>query len=127
MLTNRQILSNTEYVVVNEGKAENIKGLYSTLQAKAKALKLQLYLVLDFPGGSDSKVSCVQCGRRGFNPLVGEIPWRRKWQPTPVLLPRKSHGRRSLVQTIVHGVTESDTAEQLLSLSLGVKRCCCCC
>ena len=29
--------------------------------------------------------------------LGREIPWRRKWQPTPVLLPRKSHGRRSLV------------------------------
>ena len=30
--------------------------------------------------------------------LVGKIPWRRKWQPTPVLLPRKSYGWRSLVQ-----------------------------
>ena len=29
--------------------------------------------------------------------LGQEVPWRRKWQPTPVLLPRKSHGRRSLV------------------------------
>ena len=29
--------------------------------------------------------------------LGREVPWRRKWQPTPVLLPRKSHGRRSLV------------------------------
>ena len=28
---------------------------------------------------------------------VGEIPWRRKWHPTPVLLPGKSHGQRSLV------------------------------
>ena len=27
----------------------------------------------------------------------GKIPWRRKWQPTPVLLPEKSHGQRSLV------------------------------
>ena len=27
---------------------------------------------------------------------MGKIPWRRKWQPTPALLPRKSHGRRSL-------------------------------
>jgi len=26
-----------------------------------------------------------------------EDPWRRKWQPTPVLLPGKCHGRRSLV------------------------------
>ena len=29
--------------------------------------------------------------------LGQEVPWRRKRQPTPVLLPRKSHGRRSLV------------------------------
>ena len=32
-----------------------------------------------------------------FNPLVVKIPWRRKWQPTPVFLPGKSHGQRSLV------------------------------
>ena len=35
--------------------------------------------------------------RPGFDPWVGKIPWRRKWQPTPVLLPWESHGRRSLV------------------------------
>jgi len=27
-----------------------------------------------------------------FHPWVGKIPWRRKWQPTPVFLPGKSHG-----------------------------------
>ena len=48
---------------------------------------------LGFPGGSDG----LQCGRPGFDPWVGKIPWRRKWQPTPVLLPGKFHGRRSLV------------------------------
>ena len=31
-----------------------------------------------------------------FNPWVGKIPWRRAWQPTPVFLPGKSHGQRSL-------------------------------
>ena len=31
------------------------------------------------------------------DPWVGKIPWRRKWQPTPVLLPGKSHGQRSLL------------------------------
>ena len=31
-----------------------------------------------------------------FNPWVAEIPWRRKWKPSPVLLPGKSHGQRSL-------------------------------
>ena len=33
----------------------------------------------------------------GFYPWVGQIPWRRKWQCTPVFLPEKSHGQRSLV------------------------------
>ena len=41
--------------------------------------------------------------RRGFDPWVGKIPWWRKWQFTPVLLPGKSHGQRSLVGK-VHGV-----------------------
>ena len=34
--------------------------------------------------------------RRGFDPWVRKIPWRRAWQPTPVFLPGKSHGQRSL-------------------------------
>jgi len=34
--------------------------------------------------------------RCGFYPWVRKIPWRRAWQPTPVSLPRKSHGQRSL-------------------------------
>ena len=29
----------------------------------------------------------LQCGRPGFDPWVGKIPWRRAWQPTPVFLP----------------------------------------
>ena len=35
---------------------------------------------------------CLQCRRPGFDPWVRNFPWRRKWQPTPVLLPGKSHG-----------------------------------
>ena len=53
--------------------------------------------VQDFPGGSDSKSVCLQCGIPRFNLWVRKISWRRKWQPTPVLLPGKSHGQRSLV------------------------------
>ena len=49
----------------------------------------------------------LQCERPGFDPWVGKIPWKRKWQPTPVLLPGKSHGRRSLVQATIHGVAKS--------------------
>ena len=39
---------------------------------------------------------CLQCERPRFNPQVGKTPWRREWQPTPVFLPGKSHGQRSL-------------------------------
>ena len=39
----------------------------------------------------------LQCRRPGFDPWVGKISWRRKGQPTPVFLPGKSHGQRSLV------------------------------
>ena len=38
-----------------------------------------------------------QCRRHGFDPCDGKIPWRKKWQPTPVFLPGKSHGQRNLV------------------------------
>ena len=49
----------------------------------------------------------------GFNPWVGKISWRRKLQPTPVLLPGKSHRRRSLVGPSSWGRKESDTTERL--------------
>ena len=37
-----------------------------------------------------------QFRRYRFDPWVEKIPWTRKWQPTPIFLPRKSHGQRSL-------------------------------
>ena len=45
--------------------------------------------------------------------LPVSYPWRRKWQPTPVFLPRKSHGWRSLVGPSPWGHKESDTTEWL--------------
>ena len=45
--------------------------------------------------------------------LGQEDPWRRKWQPTPVFLSGKSHGRRSLVGYSPWGCKESDMPEQL--------------
>ena len=46
--------------------------------------------------------------RLGFNPWIGKIPWRRAWQPTPVILPGESYGQRSLAgYSLVHGVTKS--------------------
>ena len=62
---------------------------------------------------SGKKFSC-QCGRlkrHWFSPWVGEIPWSRKWQPTPVFLPGKFHGQRSLVGYSPWGRKESDMTE----------------
>ena len=44
-----------------------------------------------------------------FNTGICDITRRRQWQPTPVLLPGKSHGQRSLVGYTVHGVAEGWT------------------
>ena len=41
--------------------------------------------------------SACDAGDAGSIPWVRKTPWRRKWQPTPVFLPGKSHGQRSLV------------------------------
>ena len=64
-------------------------------------------------GGSGGK----QCGRPRFNP-VGKIFWRRKWQPTPVLLPGKSQGQRSVVGYSQWDHKESDTTKRLHFTSL---------
>ena len=48
-----------------------------------------------------------------FDPWVGKIPWRRKWQPTLLFLPGKSHGHRSLPNYSPWCCKESDTTEQL--------------
>jgi len=55
--------------------------------------------LLDFLGSTSDKESSCQYRRHKrhrFNYWVEKIPWRRAWQPTPVLLPGKSHGQRSL-------------------------------
>ena len=51
--------------------------------------------------------------RYGFKPWVGKIPWSRKWQPTPLFLSEKFHGRRSLVGYNPWSHKESNTTERL--------------
>ena len=77
----------------------------------------------DFSGGSDGKSVCLRCRRPGFDPWVGKIPWRRECQPTPVLLPGKSHGWRKLVGYNPWGHKELDTTERLLFLSSFLWKC----
>ena len=67
-----------------------------------------------FPGGSviDSTFQGRGCG---FLPWVRKIPWRRKWQPTPVFLPGKSYGQRSLVdcKRVGHKLETKQQLQQL--------------
>ena len=65
------------------------------------------------PRWLSGKESACQCRRCGFHPWVRKIPWRRKWQLTPVFLPGKSHGQRSLAGCSPWGRTESDMTWQL--------------
>ena len=51
--------------------------------------------MVGFPHGSVVKNPPANAGDR-FDPWVRKMPWRRKWQPPPVLLPGKSHGQRRL-------------------------------
>ena len=69
-----------------------------------------------FPGSSDSKESACSAGDKSSIPGSGKIPWRRKWQPTPVSLPGKSHGRRSLAGHSAWSLKESDMTGRLHSL-----------
>ena len=73
--------------------------------------------LMGFPGGSDGRV-CRKCGKPGFDPWVGKIPWRRKRQPIPVFLPGKYHGRRSLAGYSPWGHKGSNTTERLHFTSL---------
>ena len=75
-----------------------------------KTENINRYL-MGFSGGDSGEEPACQCRRHkrlGFYPPVGKIPWRRQWQPTPVFLPEKFHGQRSLAAT-VHGVAKSQT------------------
>ena len=56
-----------------------------------------MFGISGFPSGSEVKESACQCWRHEFESGVRKIPWRRLWQPTPVFLPGKSHGQRSLL------------------------------
>ena len=69
---------------------------------------------MGFPGVGSGKESACQCKslrRLWFNPWVRKIPWRRKWQSTPVFLPGKFHGQRSLAGLQSMGSQESDMTE----------------
>ena len=76
----------------------------------------EMWWMMCSPGGTSGKESacqCRRCTRCEFNPWVRKIPWSKERQPTPVFLPEKSHGQRSLAGYSPWGHKGSHTAEQL--------------
>ena len=67
--------------------------------------------------GTESACQYRRPKRCGFNPWVGKIPWRTEWQPTPVFLLGEFHRQRSLAGYSPWGRKESDTMEQLNTLT----------
>ena len=65
-----------------------------------------------FPWWLSGKVSTYQSKRSGFNPWVGRIPWRCRWQPTSEFFSGKFHGQGSLVGSSLWGCRELDLIEQ---------------
>ena len=75
--------------------------IISSVEHLFKCLLAICICSLDFPGGSVIKNPPANAGDIGsihgsISWDTGKILWRRKWQPTPVFLPGKSHGPRSL-------------------------------
>ena len=69
------------------------------------------HYIFKLPMWRSGKASICQCRRRRFNTRTGKIHWSMKWQPTPVFLPEKFHGQRSLVGYSPWGCKELDRTE----------------
>ena len=80
------------------------------------------------PRWLNGKESTCRCRRLRFSLWVEKIPWRRKWQPTPVFLPGKSHGHGSLAsyslwghKSVKHNLATKEQQEQKVNRQLDTK------
>ena len=78
--------------------------IYLNIKVLVEGIRLPKWL-----NGKESACQSRSHRRHGFGTSAGKIPWRRKWQPTPVFLPGESHGWRSLVGYSPWGHKKSDT------------------
>ena len=96
LLLRRKSITNLDRILKNRG---------ITLLIKVHLIKAMVFPVvmygceLGLPRWHSGKESACQgriCKRHSFDLWVRNIPWSRKWQPTPVCLPGKVHGQRNL-------------------------------
>ena len=67
---------------------------------------------MGLPSWLNGKESACSTGEADLISGSGRFPWSRKWQPTPIFLPGKSHGQRSLVGYSPWGYNELDVTER---------------
>ena len=101
-----------EYVIKKESKCPTLfgPGKHTSVQNLGKhpgelsraqvlmkeAKMMRKHCLSRWLNGKESTCQCRRHRRHEFDPWVGKIPWRRKWQPTPVFLLGEFHGQRSL-------------------------------
>ena len=74
-----------------------LKKCGQSVQLWGEILRLMKAWLPTWLSGKESACQCRRHKRHKFDPWVRKIPWRKGWQPTPVFLPGKSHGQKSLV------------------------------
>ena len=77
-------------------------------------ININIYIISGLPCWRGWSRICLQCRRPGLNLWVRKIPWRREWLPTPVFLPGRSNGQRSLAGYSPWGRKELDTKQLTL-------------
>ena len=88
--------------------------LWTSPNRKRFLIVLTLCICRGFPRWLSRWRNCLQCRRHKFDPQVGKIRQRRKWQPTPVFLPGEFHGQRSLAGYSPWGHKELEMTKQLI-------------
>ena len=82
--------------------------IYASFYLLKVAFKVQYEGFLNGTAGKESAANAGDCKRYGFDPWVRKITCRRKWQPTPIILPGISMDREAW-KAIVHRVAKSQT------------------
>ena len=85
----------TKWILLN-GKVKRTWNLYPHVDPFCLNMPQYPYGLPRWFSGKESTCQCRRCMRHKFDPWVGKIPWRRKWQPAPVFLSGESHGQRNL-------------------------------
>ena len=89
-------------------KSMNCTTCYFLMRHREKGLPRRL-------SGKESTYHCRRHRSCEFYPWVRKIPWKRKWQPSPVFLPGESHGQRSLVSCSPWGPNRSPVSLSALN------------